>query len=174
MNSSDSKKEVEVVKEDITTVIQSEKRRMTAQDRRLAMLAQKRKKIDEAIKLEKELRANIAKNRIKSESKFFKKLSRGVIDAMGFTEKEKECQADCQFSQLLTEIVDYKLKPLMKVDLLKYECLVPGFEKMAESLGYSKELSSCETKDDYRNIYLKIWNRMDGLLKLEENLKRTD
>ena len=57
------------------------------------------------------------------------------------------------------------------LDHLKFECMVPGFEKVCEQLELKDKLDACKTKEDYREIYKKVNKRLKALFAAEAKLK---
>ena len=149
--------------------IRQDKRKLTAQDKRLERMRDLDEKIAQIQEEQKKLAAELTHNRDKCLNSFIFKLHILVMKKLGLKRKEDKTNADCEFDALLKEVETIIDKIL--IDHLKFECMVPGFEKVCEQLELKDKLDACKTKEDYREIYKKVNKRLKVLFAAEAKLK---
>ena len=153
----------------VRKLIRRDKRKLTAQDKRLERMRDLDEKIAQIQEEQKKLAAELTHNRDKCLNSFIFKLHILVMKKLGLKRKEDKTNADCEFDALLKEVETIIDKIL--IDHLKFECMVPGFEKVCEQLELKDKLDACKTKEDYREIYKKVNKRLKELLAAEAKLK---
>ena len=153
----------------VRNLIRRDKRKLTAQDKRLERMRDLDEKIAQIQEEQKKLAAELTHNRDKCLNSFIFKLHILVMKKLGLKRKEDKTNADCEFDALLKEVETIIDKIL--IDHLKFECMVPGFEKVCEQLELKDKLDACKTKEDYREIYKKVNKRLKVLFAAEAKLK---
>lgn len=151
--------------------IRQDKRKLTAQQKRRERL---REIEQEIAKLEEEnhkIAAELSQNRTQCRNSCVFTMYNMILKEFDLMKKEKAACTEDEFDALLKEV-----KAIMDawkdgINQLKYDCMIPGFEKVCEQLGLKKELEACKTKDDYREIYKKVNKRLKALLAVEAKLK---
>ena len=154
----------EVTDEKLEEVIKSEKKRLSAQEKRKAEQKQIQEKIEKLLERNKQLQKELQENRSDCLDSFIGKLHVFVISELGLKKEEKDCFTEPEFDALLEKVKEKMALWKNGTEPLKYECMIPGYEKVCDHLGLKDELSACKTKDQYRDVYKKVNNKMKSLL----------
>lgn len=127
-----------------------------------AKLERKRKNKEKIAKLLAEIEVidnDLSQSRNKSRKNFGMKIYSDVIEIFGFSEQEDKLLLEKDFSDFRNTVKKY-LKDLAalkeKVDVLKYDCCVPAYERILKNFGLEAEYLTCKNREDYLALYKKL------------------
>lgn len=148
-----------------------DKRKLTAQQKRRERLREVEQEIANLQEKQKQLAEELSQNRTQCRNSCVFTMYNMILKEFDLMKKEKAACTENEFAALLKEV-----KAIMDawkdgINQLKYDCMIPGFEKVCEQLGLKKELDACKTKEDYREIYKKVNKRLKALFAAEAKLK---
>ena len=155
----------------VRKLIGRDKRKLTAQQKRRERLREIEQEIAKLREENHQIAAELSQNRTQCRNSCVFTMYNMILRKFNLVKKEKVACTEDEFAALLKEVETVMDAWKDGINQLKYDCMIPGFEKVCEQLGLKKELEACKTKEDYREIYKKVNKRLKALLGAEAKLK---
>ena len=155
----------------VRKLIGRDKRKLTAQQKRRERLREVEQEIANLQEKQKQLAEELSQNRTQCRNSCVFTMYNMILKEFDLMKKEKAACTENEFDALLQEVKANMDAWKDGINQLKYDCMIPGFEKVCEQLGLKKELEACKTKEDYREIYKKVNKRLKVLFAAEAKLK---
>ena len=155
----------------VREMVRRDKRKLTAQQKRRERLREIEQEIAKLRKENHEIAAALSQNRTQCRNSCVFTMYNMILKEFDLMKKEKAACTENEFDALLQEVKANMDAWKDGTNKLKYDCMIPGFEKVCEQLGLKKELEACKTKEDYREIYKKVNKRLKVLFAAEAKLK---
>ena len=155
----------------VRKLIGRDKRKLTAQQKRRERLREIEQEIAKLQEENHQIAAELSQNRTQCRNSCVFTMYNMILKEFDLMKKEKAACTENEFDALLQEVKANMDAWKDGINQLKYDCMIPGFEKVCEQLGLKKELEACKTKEDYREIYKKVNKRLKALLAAEAKLK---
>ena len=155
----------------VRKLIGRDKRKLTAQQKRRERLREVEQEIANLQEKQKQLAEELSQNRTQCRNSCVFTMYNMILKEFDLMKKEKAACTENEFDALLQEVKANMDAWKDGINQLKYDCMIPGFEKVCEQLGLKKELDACKTKEDYREIYKKVNKRLKVLFAAEAKLK---
>ena len=151
--------------------VSRDKRKLTAQQKRRERLREVEQEIANLQEKQKQLAEELSQNRTQCRNSCVFTMYNMILKEFDLMKKEKAACTEDEFDALLQEVKANMDAWKDGINQLKYDSMIPGFEKVCEQLGLKKELEACKTKDAYREIYKKVNKRLKALFAAEAKLK---
>ena len=155
----------------VRKLIGRDKRKLTAQQKRRERLREVEQEIANLQEKQKQLAEELSQNRTQCRNSCVFTMYNMILKEFDLMKKEKAACTENEFDALLQEVKANMDAWKDGINQLKYDSMIPGFEKVCEQLGLKDDLAACKTKDDYPAIYKKVNKRLKALLAAEAKLK---